>query len=202
MAESSFEHAFDEIVDEHRDRQRSLRSTLTAIKQIAFAAGKILIQKCVVRSWALVMSLLGSGLGEPLGRDLAPHAHDSVARLAPSPYIDRHAVEPTVTWGSVPYTQFEPQSSAGGPSARPALAPSPYELAPPIDLAPSPYGSIAWLAPNPYLDRHAVPSTAALASPDGQLGLQRSADGASAPPALAPSPYVVAAPTDLAPSPY
>jgi hypothetical protein len=37
---------------------------------------------------------------------------------------------------------------------------------------------MAWLAPNPYIDGHAVF------------------------PALAPSPYDVAPPTDLAPSPY
>jgi hypothetical protein len=153
-----------------------------------------------VRGWAVLISLLGVGLGETIGGERAPDLDDAVARLGPEPYLGWQGERSGRPLLPVPYGPLAVRASAAGAHAYPALAPSPYELAP--DLAPSPYDSITWLAPDPYRDVQAVPPAPAFASaPYGRLEVQRSVGGARPHPALAPSPYEPR-PPELAPSPY
>jgi len=68
---------------------------------------------------------------------LAPNPYGAVPPLAPDPYLDQDAVGPALT--STPHELSTRRRSALGASPRLALAPSPYELAPALDLAPNPY---------------------------------------------------------------
>jgi len=172
------------------------------IPQIAFARARIPSQKCLVRGWVILISLLSIGIGEPLAPGLSVPRSGSVAPLAPHPGAGGQAVPRAV----VPLAR-EPSAlrrNTFGGNLRLALAPSPYELAPVPELAPNPYGAVATLAPDPYLDRGAVGPARPVSSLLHELpALRRSAVGTQ--PrllALAPSPYELGRPSDLAPNPY
>lgn len=68
---------------------------------------------------------------EPAPTDLAPDPYDSIAGLAPSPYLDGHAAPSALPFASAPDVPFDSRPRAAGAHPRPALAPSPYEPAPP-----------------------------------------------------------------------
>jgi hypothetical protein len=160
------------------------------------ARGPDLSQKFEVRGWAILLALLSAGLGAPSARGLPAIQYGDVAPLAPNPY---RGLMP------VPAAQ-EPaalQRRTLGARRRLALAPSPYELASPPELAPNPYGAIAPLAPDPYLEQdvahHAPPLTSMLHEPSALRG---PANSPSQRLALLPSPYELAPALDLAPNPY
>jgi hypothetical protein len=117
-----------------------------------------------------------------------------VAPLAPSLYTRQQAV--TRAWAPLPHEPTALRRRAVPVSPPPALSPSPYELA----LAPSPYGAIPRLAPDPYVDQRDV----GRARPGTSFPQQPPESAVEASPrlALAPSPYQLAPPMDIAPNPY
>ncbi|MEO8185646.1 MAG: hypothetical protein ABI895_43130 [Deltaproteobacteria bacterium] len=72
-------------------------------------------------------------------RDLAPDPYGALAPLAPNPYPDQDAVGPARPVTSMLHGPSALRRSALAINPRLALAPSPYELGPPSDLAPNPY---------------------------------------------------------------
>jgi len=173
----------------------------TWIGQITFARGLILDQKSVMHRWAILLVLLSVGAGALLARVLRVTLYASVAPLALS--SDPRRPPGPRALAPLQREPFAQRRGAVGVNLPPALSPSPYELTPGEELAPNPYGAIAPLAPDPYVDEHAVDRARPWTSIAPELSApRRSALGASARLALAPSPYLVAAPTHLAPNPY
>jgi hypothetical protein len=149
----------------------------------------------------ILVAVLAAELGAPLVRELPATPTAVVTRLAPDPYLSPQLVPPAEA--PAPHQPSAPRRAAIGVSAPLALAPSPYEFAPPRDLAPNPYGALAELGPNPYLGRYTEgPALPFTSPPHEPSALRRSASGFGRRLALAPSPYEMAAALDLAPNPY
>ena len=70
---------------------------------------------------------------------LAPNPYGATADLAPNPYLDRYAEGAALPFTSSLHEPSALRRSAIGSGRRLALAPSPYELAAALDLAPNPY---------------------------------------------------------------
>jgi hypothetical protein len=77
------------------------------------------------------------GVSAPLA--LAPNPYGALAELGPNPYLGRYTEGPALPFTSPPHEPSALRRSASGFGRRLALAPSPYEMAAALDLAPNPY---------------------------------------------------------------
>jgi hypothetical protein len=68
---------------------------------------------------------------------LAPNPYGEIAALAPDPYRNQHAADRAAAWSQHEVSVRRRRVVDTRP--RLALAPSPYELAPVMDLVPNPY---------------------------------------------------------------
>ena len=121
-----------------------------------------------VRRGATLSLLLLVGASGLLVRGLSSTLSASVASLAPGPERRR---PPAPVPAAV---QHEPwaRRTAVGANPRLALWPSPYDFDP-VGLAPNPYGEIAALAPDPYLEEHDEQRAAAWTSGPHERSTQR-----------------------------
>jgi hypothetical protein len=71
-------------------------------------------------------------------RAIAPNPYGAMAELGPNPYLGRYADGADLPFTSSPH-ELSARRSANGSGRRLALAPSPYEVAVALDLAPNPY---------------------------------------------------------------